>query len=261
MPAAAPIQAQPLARLAGIRHGFFGRQGGVSEGLYASLNCGFGSGDNPGLVAENRKRALATAELEPMSLVTAYQIHSSMVVVVERPWRREDAPKADAMVTRAKGVTLGILTADCAPVLFADAEARIAAAAHAGWRGALEGVLEATVEAMLALGAARERIAAAVGPCIAQESYEVGPEFRARFLAADIGNDRWFRASEARPGHFQFDLPGYVAARVAKAGLGEVATTGGDSCAEPRRFFSYRRATLEGGTDYGRNLSIIALED
>ena len=261
MPAATPIQAQPLARLAGVRHGFFGRQGGVSEGLYASLNCGFGSGDDPGLVAENRKRALATAELEPMSLVTAYQIHSSTVAVVERPWRREDAPKVDAMVTGAKGVTLGILTADCAPVLFADAEVGIAAAAHAGWRGALEGVLEATIEAMLALGAARERIAAAVGPCIAQESYEVGPEFRARFLAADTGNDRWFRASEARPGHFQFDLPGYVAARLAKAGLGQVATTGGDSCAEPARFFSYRRATLEGGKDYGRNLSIIALED
>ena len=260
MPAATAIKAPPLARLAGFRHGFFGRQGGVSEGLYASLNCGFGSRDDPARVAENRKRVLAAAELAPMSLVTAYQTHSKAVALVERPWKKEEAPKVDAMVTKHAGVTLGILAADCAPVLFADSEARVAGAAHAGWRGALDGVLEATVEAMIGLGAARGRIVAAVGPCIAQESYEVGPEFRDRFIAA-AGNEGFFHASQSRLGHFQFDLPGYVARRLARAGLAEVAATGGDSCAEADRFFSYRRATLEGGKDYGRNLSIIALED
>jgi len=255
------IQAQPLAELAGFRHGFFGRQGGVSEGLYASLNCGFGSGDDPALVAENRDRAVAAAGLDPSGLVTAYQTHSILVARVERPWRREESPKVDGMVTAKKGIALGILTADCAPVLFADEEARIAGAAHAGWRGALDGVLEATVATMVGLGAAPGRIHAAIGPCIAQDSYEVGPEFRERFLAVASANARHFRPSTDRPGHFHFDLPGYVAERLERAGIGRVAATGGDSCGQRDEFFSYRRATLEGGKDYGRNLSIIALED
>lgn len=257
----AMIQTQPFAALAGIRHGFFGRQGGVSEGLYASLNCGFGSGDDPALVAENRNRAVVAAGLDPAELVTAYQTHSILVAAVERPWRREEAPKVDAMVTATAGVALGILTADCAPVLFADREARIAGAAHAGWRGALDGVIEATVARMVRLGAAPGRIVAAIGPCIAQESYEVGPEFRQRFLAAAPANSRFFRPSDGRPGHFHFDLPGYVADRLRRAGVGRIADTGADSCGQGQDFFSYRRATLEGRKDYGRNLSIIALED
>jgi YfiH family protein len=257
----AVIQAQPLTELAGIRHGFFGRKGGVSEGLYASLNCGFGSGDDPALVAENRNRAAVAARLDPAGLVTAYQTHSILVATVERPWRREDSPKVDAMVTARKGIALGILAADCAPVLFADAKAHVAGAAHAGWRGALEGVLEATLARMTRLGAAPERIRAAVGPCIAQASYEVGPEFRERFLAVAAGNARFFRTSQTRPGHYHFDLPGYVADRLRRAGIGRVTATGGDSCGQAQDFFSYRRATLEGRKDYGRNLSIIALED
>jgi polyphenol oxidase len=261
MPTAAAILAEPLARLPGIRHGFFGRQGGVSRGLYASLNCGFGSGDDAALVAENRKRVAATAGLDPASLVTAYQTHSIRVAVVERPWRREEAPEVDAMVTATPGVALGILTADCAPVLFADSEAGIAGAAHAGWRGALDGVLEATLAEMIRLGADRARIAAAIGPCIAQASYEIGPEFCARFLSGTQANARFFRPSESRPGHFHFDLPGYVADRLRRAGIAGIAATGGDSCGQADDFFSYRRATLEGGKDYGRNLSIIALED
>jgi polyphenol oxidase len=261
MPEATMIQAQPLAELACIRHGFFGRQGGVSDGLYASLNCGFGSGDDPARVAENRTRAVGAAGLDPAGLVTAYQTHSILVAKVERPWRREDSPKVDAMVTATRGITLGILTADCAPVLFADSQASVAGAAHAGWRGAFDGVLEATVAEMVRLGAEPARIRAAIGPCIAQDSYEVGPEFRARFLAAAPANGRFFRPSANRPGHFHFDLPGYVADRLSRAGIGLVAATGGDSCGQRHEYFSYRRATLEGGKHYGRNLSIIALED
>lgn len=255
------IQAQPLAELAGIRHGFFGRRGGVSEGLYASLNCGFGSGDDPARVGENRNRAVAAAGLDSSELVTAYQTHSVLVATVERPWPREESPKVDAMVTARNGIVLGILAADCAPVLFADGRARVAGAAHAGWRGALDGVLEATVAQMVRLGAEPRRIVAAVGPCIAQDSYEVGPEFRERFFAAAPANARFFRPAEGRRGHFRFDLPGYVADRLKRSGIGHVSATGGDSCRQAQDFFSYRRATLEGRKDYGRNLSIIALED
>ena len=254
------IQVQPIAELAGVRHGFFGRRGGVSDGLYASLNCGFGSGDDPARVAENRTRAVVAAGLDPAGLVTAHQTHSILVAKVERPWRREDSPKVDAMVTAAKGVTLGILTADCAPVLFADSQARVVGAAHAGWRGALDGVIEATVAEIIRLGARPADIRAAVGPCIAQESYEVGPEFQERFLAVASANARFFRPSANRRGHFHFDLPGYVADRLSRAGIGLATATGGDSCGQRDEFFSYRRITLEGGRDYGRNLSIIALE-
>jgi polyphenol oxidase len=244
----------------GIRHAFFTRDGGVSEGIFASLNCGLGSGDDKDKVLENRRRAAAALDRATDELVTCYQVHSPQVAIVDRPWRREDRPRADAMVTRMPGIALGILTADCVPVLFADAEARIIGAAHAGWRGAVSGVLEATVTAMTNLGAAPKRIAATIGPCIAQPSYEVGPEFPAPFLAEDAANAAFFVAA-ARTGHFLFDLPGYVARRLARLGLTRVMRTGGDTAAEPDRFFSYRRSCLKKEPDYGREISAIALAE
>jgi polyphenol oxidase len=244
----------------GIRHAFFTRDGGVSEGIFASLNCGLGSGDDKDKVLENRRRAAAALDRATDELVTCYQVHSPQVAIVDRPWRREDRPRADAMVTRMPGIALGILTADCVPVLFADAEARIIGAAHAGWRGAVSGVLEATVTAMTNLGAAPKRIAATIGPCIAQPSYEVGPEFSAPFLAEDAANAAFFVAA-ARTGHFLFDLPGYVARRLARLGLTRVMRTGGDTAAEPDRFFSYRRSCLKKEPDYGREISAIALAE
>jgi YfiH family protein len=243
----------------GLRHAFFTRQGGVSEGIFSSLNCGFGSGDDAERVGENRGRAMAALDLTPDRLAVCYQVHSPEVVVVERAWRREASPRADAMVTREPGVALGILTADCAPVLFADAEARIVGAAHAGWRGALGGVIEATVTAMRRLGAKPARLVAAIGPCIGAASYEVGPDFPAPFLAEDAANARFF-APAPRTGHHLFDLAGYVAARLARLGIGRIERTGGDTAAEPGRFFSYRRACLAGEGDYGRALSAICLE-
>jgi polyphenol oxidase len=244
----------------GIRHGFFTRDGGVSQGIFASLNCGFGSGDEEHKVAENRRRVAAALSLPPDRLVTCYQFHSAEAVVVERPWRREDRPRADAMVTRVPGIALGILTADCAPVLFADAHAHVIGAAHAGWRGALGGVLEATVAAMVKLGAAPERIAAGIGPCIGRASYEVGPEFPAPFLAEDPGNGDFF-VSAPRAGHFLFDLAGYAARRLERLGLARIKPTGGDTTAEPSRFFSYRRACLRKEPDYGRELSAICIAE
>ena len=245
----------------GVRHGFFGRHGGVSEGIYTSLNCGYGSGDEAVRVSENRARAMGEVALDPGNLVTAYQTHSRRVAVVERPWAPADAPEVDAMVTKCRGIALGILHADCAPVLFADAEAAVVGAAHAGWRGALEGVLESTLEALQRQGAQPARIAAAIGPCIGQASYEVGPEFRARFIAAEEGNAKFFRAAPARERHFQFDLEGYVEYRLVRAGVRRIERLRRDTCAESQDFFSYRRSVLDGGRDYGRNLSLIALED
>lgn len=245
-------------RLDGVNHGFFTRNGGVSRGIYASANCGFGSKDDPACVTENRARCARRLEVDPGDLVTAYQIHSAEVAVVETPWRREDSPRADAMVTRQDGIALGILTADCVPVLFADGTARVIGAAHAGWRGALAGVVEATIDRMCALGATRARIVAAVGPAIGRNSYEVGPEFPAPFLAADAGNAAFFFPAAA-PGKHLFDIKGYVAARLAASGIGEVAVLPNDTCAEDRRFFSYRRACRRGEDDYGRQISAIAL--
>jgi YfiH family protein len=244
----------------GVRHGFFTREGGVSDGIFASLNCGFGSNDDAAKVRENRRRAMAALGLAADRLAICHQLHSPDVVTVEAPWRHEDRPRGDAMVTRRPGVALGILTADCAPVLFADPEARIIGAAHAGWRGALTGVLEATVTAMEALGAATARIRAGIGPCIAQTSYEVGPEFPAPFLAEDAANARFFRAAP-RVGHFHFDLAGYVAHRLERLGLGQIERSGGDTAAEAERFFSYRRSCLRKEPDYGRELSAICLGD
>jgi purine-nucleoside/S-methyl-5'-thioadenosine phosphorylase / adenosine deaminase len=244
--------------LAGIRHGFFTRQGGVSEGIFASLNCGFGSSDDAAKVAENRARAIAMLGLAADRLATCYQVHSPDVVVVDRLWSRGEAPRVDAMVTRTPEIALGILSADCAPVLFADAAARVIGAAHAGWRGALSGVLEATVAAMKKLGASQRRIAAAIGPCIGRDSYEVGPEFPAPFLAENAANDAFFRPAP-RAGHFLFDLAGYVVARLTRLDLARIETIAGDTVTEPDRFFSYRRSCHRKEPDYGRGLSAIAL--
>lgn len=242
----------------GVRHAFFTRDGGVSGGIYASLNCGFGSGDRREDVAENRARALRRLDPEAGGLVTAHQVHSADAVTVTAPWPPGEAPRADAMVTDRPGVALGILTADCAPVLFADAQAGVIGAAHAGWRGALTGVLEATVAAMERLGADRTRIRAAIGPCIGRVSYEVGPEFPAPFLAADPDAATLFDPSP-RPGHHRFDLEGYARRRLDRLGLAAVDAAGRDTCAEDAAFFSYRRTCLHGGRDYGRGLSAIVL--
>jgi len=243
----------------GIRHGFFTRMGGVSKGLFASLNCGFGSGDDAAMVAENRTRVAEALDLGPERLVTCYQIHSAEIVEVETPWRREEAPKADGMVTTVPGIALGVLAADCAPVLLSDAEARVIGACHAGWRGALSGIVDATLEGMLRRGARLDRIAAAVGPCIGKASYEVGPEFPAPFLAEAPENAVLF-ARAPRAGHSLFDLTGYVLRRLGRLGVARLTHTGGDTLAEEDRFFSYRRACLRHERDYGRLLSAIALE-
>ncbi len=242
-----------------IRHAFFTRSGGVSTGLYASLNVGLGSGDAPAAVAENRARAAGRLDLPPDRLVTCHQVHSATCVTVEAPWRPQDAPRADAMVTRVPGVALGILTADCAPVLFADSKAKVIGAAHAGWKGAKDGVIEATIARMVELGAKPSRIVAAVGPCIAQRSYEVGPEFPAPFQEEDPRNRDYF-APARRPGHFLFDLVGYVARRLGDAGVEIIQRCPNDTAAEEDRFFSYRRSRLRGESDYGRGLSAILIQ-
>jgi polyphenol oxidase len=242
----------------GLRHGFFTREGGVSSGLFASLNCGWGSGDAPDHVSENRARAMAVLGLSSDRLVSCNQVHGNEVVVAGHSWARAETPRADAMVTGASGLALGILTADCVPVLFADPEAQVIGAAHAGWRGALSGVLEATVTAMTDLGAAPRRLRAGIGPSIAQASYEVGPEFPEPFLAEDVANAAYF-VPAAAAGKYRFDLPGYIAARLGRLGLAAIEHTGGDTVAEPKLFFSYRRSRLRGEPSYGRLLSAIAL--
>jgi polyphenol oxidase len=241
----------------GIAHGFFGRTGGVSDGIYASLNCGPGSKDTREAVMENRTRAVA-ALCPSARLVTLYQVHSAQAVTATQPWAIADNPKADAVVTDRAGIALGILTADCVPILLADAEARVIGAAHAGWNGALAGVVESAVAGMERIGANRARIAAAIGPCIHQAAYEVGPEFEARFCAADPKNARFFVPS-ARASHWQFDLPGYVAHRLNQAGIGAVETIAACTYERETEFFSYRRSTHRKKPDYGRELSAILL--
>ena len=241
-----------------IRHAFFTRQGGVSTGLFASLNCGFGSGDDLDKVARNRALAAAQLDLLPDRLVSCHQVHGADIVTVERPWPREDNPRADGMVTNVPGIALGILAADCAPVLFADPEAGVVGAAHGGWRGALAGVMEATVTAMTRLGAVAGRIRAGIGPCIGQASYEVGPEFERAFAEADPDSPTFF-VPAARQGHFFFDLPGYIAHHLARLGLAAVQESGHDTAADEDLFFSYRRACRRGEKDYGRGLAAIAL--
>lgn len=249
------LTAPNLFDLPGVAHGFFGRAGGVSEGIYASLNCGPGSRDNPDHVAENRRRVRMA--LGAQALATLYQIHSATAVTIESAWPGE-SPQADAMVTKTPGVALGILSADCAPVLFADAEAGVIGAAHAGWKGALSGIVESAVAAMETLGARRARIAAAIGPCISQANYEVGAEFRAGFVEADPANARFFINGQRADRH-QFDLESFVAARLAAAGV--VKTTRLSACTYAREsdFFSFRRATHRGEKDYGREISAIVL--
>jgi YfiH family protein len=244
--------------LAALPHGFFTREGGVSEGAFARLNCSLSGKDDPDAVAENRARAAGALGFRAGALVGLFQVHSPDVAVLEEPWGSENRPRADAVVTRRRGVLLGIVTADCAPILFADAEAGVIGAAHAGWRGALAGIAAATVAAMERLGARRERIAASVGPSIRQPSYEVDAAFRAQFLAADPANARFFSAG-MRPGHAQFDLAGYCAAALAAAGVGTISVVPADTLAEPARFFSYRRATLAQEGPIGHQLSAIGL--
>jgi polyphenol oxidase len=237
-------------------HGFLGRRGGISVGECAGLNVGYGSNDDREAIAGNRR--LAIAAIHPgAELATVHQIHSADVVVARAPWPQDARPRADAMVTDRPNLLLGILTADCAPVLFADHKAVVVGAAHAGWRGALAGVTDATIEAMERLGARRDRIQAAIGPCIAQPSYEVDEAFRARFLDADRQNARFFVTGPSGKPHF--DLEAYVVHRLISAGLGEVEALNLDTYADPDRFFSYRRATHRGEADYGRQLSAIAI--
>jgi YfiH family protein len=254
------IQAASLSGLPGIRHSFFTRTGGVSEGIYASLNGGIGSRDAPAKVAENRARMAAALAVKPERLLTAYQTHSADVVTAEIPWSPDTRPRADAIVTRARGLAVGVTTADCGPVLFADPQAGVIGAAHAGWRGAFHGVLEATIEALERCGAERGRLVVALGPMIRQPNYEVGPEFVARFTAADAANDHFFKAS-ARPDHALFDLAGYIAARLRRCGIDHIEDLGRCTYAEPREFFSYRGSTHRGEPDYGRHVNGIALSE
>lgn len=242
--------------LGAARHGFFGRDGGASTGLYASLNAGPGSHDDPDAVAENRRRIGRHFGVGPERLVSVYQIHSANAVPVSGPWRGE-RPQADAMVTATPNLALCILAADCAPLLFADAHAGVIGAAHAGWKGALGGVIEATVAAMEQLGATRARIAAAIGPCIGQDSYEVGPEYETQFVAADAANARFFRAGAGD--RRQFDLKAYCAARLASARVTQIDILPHDTCALARNYFSNRRAVKQGEPDFGRNASVIML--
>ena len=254
-----PFLTHPSLALPGIRHGFFTRAGGVSEGLYASLNCGIGSRDERARVIENRARVSAALGVAAGRLATPYQVHGTAVAFVETAWAPGQGPQADAVVTDRPGVALGIGTADCGPILLADATARVIGAAHAGWRGALAGVGEAAIAAMETLGARRERIVAVLGPSISQANYEVGPELVAQFTQDDPANGRFF-APSPRTGHAQFDLPGYTVARLAAAG---VTAAGMDVCtyAESARFFSYRRTTHRGEPDYGRQISAIVLAE
>ncbi len=239
-----------------IPHGFLGRRGGVSTGILAGLNVGTGSNDEREAIAENRRRAI-DAILPGAKLATVYQVHSGDAVYVDSPWSQDERPRADAMVTDRPGLLLGILTADCAPVLLADAKARVVGAAHAGWRGALAGVTDSTIAAMEQIGASRERISAAIGPCIAASSYEVDEAFRERFLDADSANRRFFGAGPTERPHF--DLPAYVEARLVAAGIGRAEQLGLDTYANSDRFFSFRRSTHRGEPDYGRQFSLIGL--
>jgi polyphenol oxidase len=252
------ITLDSLNTLPGIRHGFMTRAGGVSEGIYDSLNCGLGSDDDLERVRENRRRVLTMAGIPANTLLTAHQVHSPDVLVVDEEWHDGPRPKVDALVTTRANIAIAASSADCVPILFADPEARIVGAAHAGWRGALTGVLQATVKQMCALGARPERIRAGVGPCIGPASYEVGPEFPAPFLAQNPANARFFRLAR-RAGHHMFDLESYVASELAALNLAGIEVAHRDTCAEAETFFSYRRSCLRKEPDYGRHVSVIGL--
>jgi polyphenol oxidase len=254
----APLLTAKTLGAGGVTHGFFTRRGGVSAGVYASLNGGVGSRDAPGAVAENRARIAAALGVAPERLAVPYQVHSPDAVAVADHWEPDARPRCDGIVTATPGLALGVTGADCGMILFADSRARVVGAAHAGWKGALTGVIEATVAAMERLGAKRETIAAALGPCIAQGSYEVGPEFVAAFAEAGEDTRRFFVASR-KVGRSMFDLNGYIAERAARAGVGRFEDLGLDTYADEDRFFSYRRTTHRKEHDYGRLVSAIVL--
>jgi len=252
------LSADNLDRAPGIAHGFFGRRGGRSTGLYATLNCGLGSHDVGACVDENRRLAMAALSSQETPLLTLHQIHSADAVVVDAAWNTGHAPKADAMATHVSGLALGILTADCAPVLLADSEAGIVGAAHAGWKGALGGVIESVVDAMERLGARRLRIAAAIGPCISQSAYEVADDLRIRVLDADNTDSCFFVPAE-RPGHWHFNLPAYARKRLERASVRNIVTFSSCTYAQDDAFYSFRRATHRNESEYGRQLSAIML--
>jgi YfiH family protein len=252
------IETPALAALTGLRHGFFTRRGGVSDGPWAALNCSLSGQDDRAKVSENRRRAAAAVGCDHAALHGLTQVHGIAVAEVDQGWAEGQGPQADALVTRRPGIALGIVTADCAPVLFADAVAGVIGAAHAGWRGAAAGVLEETVAAMARLGATPARITAAVGPCIGQPSYEVGPDLRDAVLARSAEDARFFGPGK-RADRWQFDLAGYCASRLAALGLAAVEVAGLDTLAEEARFFSHRRRTLAGGGPIGHQLSAIAI--
>ena len=254
----APIVSPLLSAVPGLTHAFFSREGGVSEGIYAALNGGIGSNDNPAHVAENRRRMAASLRVSPEHFLTVFQIHSPDVAVASGPWDTTARPKADAIVTRTEGLAIGVTAADCGPILFADAKARVIGAAHAGWKGALTGIVEATVDAMEKLGAERANIVAAIGPLIRQQSYEVGPEFVERFIEADADNALYFLPSR-RERHAMFDLAAFIRKRLEDAGVLMVDDTGIDTYAD-ERFFSYRRSVHRKEADYGRHVHAIVLE-
>lgn len=251
------IEAPLLAACPSIRHAFFTREGGVSEGIYASLNGGLGSSDDPAKVRENRRRMAERLGVAPDALISVHQVHSPDAVIVEGPWTGE-RPRADGMACAVPGLALGVSTADCGPVLFADPQAGVIGAAHAGWRGAFTGVLESTIAAMERLGAARHRILAVLGPTISRSAYEVGPEFVDRLVSADPASRRFFHAS-ARADHAMFDLPAFIGARLEAAGIAEFVDLALCTYADEQRFFSYRRTTHRNEPDYGRLISAISL--
>ncbi|MHC3125913.1 polyphenol oxidase [Brevundimonas sp. GN22] len=249
----------PLLDLDGIKHGFFTREGGVSEGIYEGLNCGVGSKDDPERVARNRQLVAEWFGGSGDDLCGCYQIHSADAVVADGGWRGE-RPEGDAVVTRTPNVIATVLTADCAPILFADPEAHVVATAHAGWKGALGGIIAATVDKMVALGARPSNIRAVVGPCISQASYEVGADYQARFAAEAPGSERFFAAGSS-DGKRQFDLPGFVLWRLEQAGVTQAAWSGDDTRTDEGRFYSNRRAFLNGEPDFGRLIGAIALTE
>ncbi|MDX1974790.1 MAG: peptidoglycan editing factor PgeF [Rickettsiales bacterium] len=254
-----PIRCDYLQKLPGIQHGFFTREGGKSSGLYASLNCGYGSGDDIDSVTANRDIVAAEFGSNASQLCTAYQIHSAEVAVLDKPWDWKDAPQVDALVTATPGILLGILTADCLPILFADPKNRVIGAAHAGWKGAISGVIEATVKHMCALGAEANAIHATIGPAIAQPSYEVGAEFLQRFLDHSPAHQCYFVPS-SRADHFLFDLKSYASDRLRVAGLSQINILAHDTCLDENRFFSYRRSCLRSEGAYGRLISVISIK-
>lgn len=253
------IEAPELKSATWLRHGFFTRQGGHSGGLFASLNCGFGSGDDKPTVAMNRASAGECLGVAGSHILTVWQWHSPDVIVADTPWDALAPPKGDAIVTTRPGLAISVLTADCAPILFADEEACVIGAAHAGWKGALGGVSDATIAVMEERGARRERITAIIGPTISQRVYEVGPEFPAPFLAEAQGNADFFTPS-TRAHHYMFDLPGYLKRRMTARGVGRVVDLGLCTYSDESRFYSYRRATHRNEKDYGRQISAIVLK-